>query len=354
MQKAGLISLKLSEVGILIKYYRVIRMCMKMNIMFCSVGRRGELIKNFKQSMGEKVTIVATDSSAYAPALYLADKRYIVPKINEEKYIPYIIEICKREHINAITTFIDPEIEILAKHRKQFEELGVVVLAPYEETAGYCFDKFKMFCYLKEHGINTVPTYDTYETFEDAYEQGEIEFPVFVKPRTGSGSVGARSVNDMEELKILLESEKELIVQKFMEGEDLDADVYVDTISHKPVSIFTKKKIETKIGGASKAVSFKDTSLFEFIKRIIPIFKFNGPIDMDFFCVDGTYYLSEINPRFGGAYLHAYGCGVDFIKLIDNNVNGVENKASIGDYEDGTVMMMYDSVVIRKVNELLV
>ena len=64
---------------------------------------------------------------------------------------------------------------------------------------------------------------------------------------------------------------------------------------------------------------------------------------------DGRYYLSEVNPRFGGAYLHAYGAGVDFIKLIENNLNGVENKPRFGDYEEGVVMMMYDSVVIQKI-----
>ena len=74
---------------------------------------------------------------------------------------------------------------------------------------------------------------------------------------------------------------------------------------------------------------------------------------MDFFHVDGEYYLSEINPRFGGAYLHAFGAGVDFFKLIENNLQGRENPVSIGDYEEGVVMMMYDSVVIRKASEII-
>lgn len=80
------------------------------------------------------------------------------------------------------------------------------------------------------------------------------------------------------------------------------------------------------------------------IQQICKVLKFNGPVDMDFFYRDGQYYLSEVNPRFGGAYLHAYGAGVDFIKLIENNLNGVENKPRFGDYEEGVVMMMYDSV----------
>lgn len=68
---------------------------------------------------------------------------------------------------------------------------------------------------------------------------------------------------------------------------------------------------------------------------------------------DGEYYLSEINPRFGGAYLHAYGAGVDFFKLIINNINGVTNEVRIGDYDEGVLMLMYDDVVITKEVDLL-
>lgn len=324
-----------------------------MNILFCSVGRRGELIKDFKDSMGDNVRIVATDNSPYAPAVYLADKSYLVPKINEPEYVETVLDICRKENIQAVTTFIDPEIEILAKNREKFREIGVEVLAPYTETAALCFDKYEMFKFLRANGIDTVNTYGTIEDFKAALENGEISFPVFVKPRTGSGSVGARKVLDMQELEALIQNDPSLIIQELMTCIDLDADVYIDTISHKAVSAFSKKKIETKIGGASKTISFKDQKLFDFIQKIVSKFKFNGPVDMDFFYKDGEYYLSEINPRFGGAYLHAYGAGVDFIKLIANNVNGIENKPSFGDYEEGVVMMMFDSVVIKNQSEIL-
>lgn len=89
-----------------------------------------------------------------------------------------------------------------------------------------------------------------------------------MKPRTGSGSVGAKKINDINELKLYCAEDDNLIIQEYMDGQDLDADVYVDTISHKPVSIFTKKKIETKIGGANKTISFKDKKLFDFIKKL--------------------------------------------------------------------------------------
>lgn len=324
-----------------------------MNILFCSAGRRVELLKDFRRSMDRSDRIIAADLSNLAPALYVADTYYLVPRIDDPAYLDTILDICRQEHINAVTTLIDPEIEILAKNRALFEANGVEVLAPYADTAALCFDKYKMYQYLTAHGIPTTDTWDNYAAAIAAIKAGELAFPVFVKPRTGSGSVGARKVENADTLKSLCEADSSLIIQRLMDGVDLDADVYIDTISHTAVSAFSKRKLETKIGGASKTISFKDEKLFSFIQEITRLLKFNGPVDMDFFYKDGTYYLSEINPRFGGAYLHAYGAGVDFIKLIKNNLNGIENRPVFGAYEENVVMMMYDSVIITKIDTIV-
>lgn len=324
-----------------------------MNILFCSVGRRCELLKDFRKTLGDKVRLIVTDNSPYAPALEFADVSYQVPLINNPAYIPMILEICKKEQIDAITTLIDPEIAILAEHREEFEALGITVLAPYKETAALCFDKYEMAKYLNEKGIATVKTFGSFDDFKAAYEAGEISLPVFVKPRTGSGSVGARRVDTYEMLEEVTAADSSLIIQELMTGMDMDADIYVDTISHEPVAIFSKKKISTTIGGANKTISFKDDQLFEFVKDALKVFQFNGPLDMDLFYQDGQYYLSEINPRFGGAYLHAYGAGVDFPSFIYHNVKEkASNEACIGNYEEDVVMMMYDSVVIKKLDDI--
>lgn len=324
-----------------------------MNYLMLSVGRRGELLKDFRKSIASNSKLIATDLSPYAPALYMADKQYLVPRIDDPTYMDVVLDICKKEQINAVTTFIDPEIEILANNRDKLEALGVEVLAPYAETAKLCFNKYLMFQHLTANDIRTVMTWGTLKEFDEAFKAGKVSFPVFVKPRTGSGSVGARKVCSYEILAESMREDPSLIVQEFMDCIDLDADVYIDTITHEAAAAFSKKKIETRIGGASKTISFKDEKLFEFIKKIVKTLKFNGPVDMDFFYRDGQYYLSEVNPRFGGAYLHAYGAGVDFIKLIENNLNGIANKPNFGDYEEGVVMMMYDSVVIRKQEDMI-
>ncbi len=317
------------------------------NIMFCSCGRRAQLLKFLKQSLGNSCNIIAVDLQDTAPALYAADKSFLVPRIDSPEYLDIIRNIAKENNVKAITTLIDPEIELLAKNRNLFEEDNILVLAPTETTAHYCFDKFEMFKFLTSKNIRTVLTYDTLENFRKGYEAYEIEFPVFIKPRTGSGSVGIHKCNTMEELESYIEEGKfNYIIQEFMTNGDCDADVYVDCISHNPVAAFSKKKLETKIGGASKTISFKDPKLFDFINEICNVLEFNGPIDMDFWYKNGEYYLSEINPRFGGAYLHAFGAGVDFFKLIQNNMEGKVNKSIIGEYKENILMMMYDSVMI--------
>lgn len=101
-----------------------------MNYLMCSVGRCGELMKDFRASMQDGSRIIATDNSPYAPALYFADRQYIVHRIDAPEYMDVILDICKKEQINAVTTFIDPEIMLLAENRERFEEMGVEVLAP--------------------------------------------------------------------------------------------------------------------------------------------------------------------------------------------------------------------------------
>jgi carbamoyl-phosphate synthase large subunit len=309
---------------------------------------------DFRRSLAGKGKVVGTDNWSVAPALFLADKMYVVPKIRERNYLETVLDICSREDIKAIATFIDPEIELLSAHREVFLSRGILPLCPSERTAHLCFDKYEMFKHLRDHGVRTVLTYRDLASFKEGLEKGEIAFPVFVKPVSGSGSVGARRVDDMPALEELFkEGAYDYIIQELMREGDCDADVYVDCISHEVVSVFSKRKIETRIGGASKTVSFKDPALFDFVREVCSVLELSGPCDMDFFLKDGRYCLSEINPRFGGAYLHAYGAGVDFMKYILRNIDGLANEPEIGCYDEGVLMLMYDDVVITRESELL-
>ena len=179
-------------------------------------------------------------------------------------------------------------------------------------------------------------------------ENGEVTYPVFVKPYRGSASVSISKAYDKETVDLLFAHEDDFMVQEFLNGQEIGADVYIDLVSGEVVSIFTKKKIKMRAGETDKAVSFKDPALFDLIEKFVLEAGYRGQIDIDIFMINGDYYISEVNPRFGGGYPHAYESGCDHMKLILNNLNGVANKRIIGAYDEGIYMMKFNEVKIKR------
>lgn len=171
---------------------------------------------------------------------------------------------------------------------------------------------------------------------------------MFVKPYRGSASICISKVNDKETIEQLYAHENDLMIQEFLNGQEIGADVYIDMVSGEVVSIFTKKKIKMRAGETDKAVSFKDSALFELIEKFALEAGYRGQIDIDIFEIDGQYYISEVNPRFGGGYPHAYESGCDHMKLILENLRGNANQKNIGAYDEGIYMMKYNEVKIVK------
>ena len=318
-----------------------------MNILILSAGTRNKVVQYFKKSINGKV--IATDMQLIAPAIYEADKFYTVPRITDPGYMDIIFDICKKEEINAVITLIDPELSLLAANKEKLEALGVTFVGSSYELCEMALDKMQMYHWLEEHGYNCAKSYDNKDEFYKDLEAGKAKFPVFVKPVRGSASIAINKVEDKDTLELLWSHNDGLMIQEYLKGQEIGADVYIDMISHEVVSIFTKKKLLMRAGETDKAVSFKDPALFELIEKFALECGWNGQIDIDIFDVDGNYYISEVNPRFGGGYPHAYECGCDHMKLIENNINGKANSKNIGTYEEGVYMMKYNEVAIRKI-----
>ena len=318
-----------------------------MNILILSVGTRNKIIQYFKKELQENGNVIATDCSDIAPAIYEADKFYIVPRMTEDGYIDVILDICKKEKVAGILSLIDPELSLIAQYKEEFKKVGTTVVESDYEICERTLNKYEMYKWLTEHRYKCAKTYvDKSEFFKDV-NAGKITYPVFVKPICGSASVAISKVHDKETLDLLFAHDNNLMIQEFMNGQEIGADCYIDMISGEVVSIFTKKKIVMRAGETDKAVSFKNEQLFELIKRFCKEFGFKGQIDIDIFEIDGEYYISEVNPRFGGGYPHAYECGVNNMKLIVNNLKGKVNAENIGDYGDDIYMMKYNELIVK-------
>ena len=286
--------------------------------------------------------------SELAPSIYEADKYYTVPRMTEPGYIDVILDICEKEKIDGVLSLIDPELSLLAKNKDKFAAVGTKVIGSSYELCELSLDKYEMYKWLSAHGYKCAKSYMDKELFFADVEAGKAKYPVFVKPAKGSASIAISKVYDKETVELLFAHDENLMIQEFLDGQEIGADVYIDMISGEVVSIFTKKKILMRAGETDKAVSFKEDNLFKLIQEFVSEAGYRGQIDIDIFDVNGEYYISEVNPRFGGGYPHAYESGADHIKLIINNLSGQVNECVIGkNYEIGTYMMKYNEIMVK-------
>lgn len=317
-----------------------------MNLLILSCGTRDKVVQYFRKAFGGEGRVICTDCSPYAPALYEADAYYIVPRITEPGYLNQIYDICRKESVTGVLSLIDPELSLIAAHEQEFRGLGVTVVGSGYELCERTLDKWALYCWMREHGYPCARTYITMEDFRKDLALGKISFPVFVKPMKGSASIQIARADDMETAEFLFAHGEQMIIQEYMTGQEIGADVYVDLISKEVVSIFTKKKLVMRAGETDKAISFIDEGLFDQIRQFVIDNGFTGQIDIDLFEQEGVYYFSEVNPRFGGGYPHAYACGADHMTLIKNNLLGRVNPAAIGGYQTQRVMMKYNEIML--------
>ena len=319
-----------------------------MNFLILAAGTRNKIVQYFRKTFAGLGKIIATDTSTLAPAIYDADKYYIVPAILEDGYVDIILDICKKEKIKGVISLIDPELSLLAANEKRFKEVGVTFIGSSYELCEMSLDKMQMYKWLQSHGYNCARSWMDKTDFFRAVENGEVSYPVFVKPYRGSASISISKVYDKETIDLLFDHEDDLMIQEFLKGQEIGADVYVDMISGKVVSIFTKKKLKMRAGETDKAVSFKDERLFLLIEKFVLEAGYKGQIDIDIFEVEGQYYISEVNPRFGGGYPHAFEAGCNHMKLIMENLQGRVNDKTIGNYNENVYMMKYNEVMIKE------
>ncbi len=334
-----------------------------LNILILSAGTRNKVVQAFKRAVASNGIVVATDASNLAPALYDADKAYLVPRITAPDYLDRVLDICRKERIRGVFSLIDPELSLIAKERERFEAIGVTPVVSSYDLCEICLDKYRMYQMLQDKGIRTANCWITEDSFLQARTEGKAAYPVFVKPRNGSASLNINLAGNDETIHTLFHNEKDLMVQELMRGQEYGCDLYVDLITGRCTSMFLKKKLRMRAGETDKSVSVKSPELFEKLAAFAEGCGFRGMIDIDLFhdehgkenetdrIPEGEWYLSEVNPRFGGGYPHAYACGVDFPTMMLQNLSGKANPVTIGDYDSGIYMMKYNEIQICRDSE---
>lgn len=320
-----------------------------MNILFTCAGRRRYLLKYFKEVIGDNGKIIATDMQFSAPALTAADVKIQVPTVYADDYIPKTLNICKEQKVDVLISLNDLELPILAENKEKFEEMGVKVIVSDSEVINICFDKYLTAQYIENLGLKTPKTYVDYDKAVEAIRCGELKFPLILKPRWGSGSIGLEFVDDLEELEMVYQLDRKkvmksilatasvddnfLLIQEVIKGPEYGLDIANDLKGeYRGVSV--KQKLAMRSGETDKAITVDNVKIREIGATIGKALKHIGNLDCDVLERDGEYYVLELNPRFGGGYPFSQEAGVNMPKAIVAWVKGedVNNEIFFPEY----------------------
>ena len=309
-----------------------------MNVLLTSVGRRAYLVDYFKKEFGDNSKIICTNSSELSTALSVGDKSYISPMIYEETYIPFLLEICKKEKINILVSLFDIDLPILAYNRDKFENLGVKLILSDLSIIEVCNDKYKMNKFLKNNFFDTIYTG---LSIEDEYIKNNIssEKKFILKPRWGMGSLGIYISDEYEEVKYFYKKirkdidksylryeakqdiENSILIQELIEGKEYGLDI-VNDLEGNYITTIVKEKLAMRSGETDIARIVHFPLLEDFGKRIADKTRHIANMDLDLILNDKGIFVIDMNARFGGGYPFTHKAGVNIVKIIKELLEG--------------------------------
>ena len=299
------------------------------NILFTSVGRRAYLVDFFKEALSEiGGKIHVSNSVEYTSASKVADAFFISPAIYDEQYISTVLNYCEEHQISIVIPLFDIDLLVLAKNKKAFDEKGVLLLVSNPETIETCNDKWLTYQFLCSIGLKTPKTFIDKEEVLIQLNKKELEFPLYIKPRWGMGSIAVQKVSNLKELSFFydfiqkeiyetylkFESEytkgSEVLIQEMIDGQEYGLDV-VNNIHGEYQTTYPKEKIAMRSGETDIAKLVDDQELHLIGEKISTHLKHIGNLDIDVFKYNNEYYILEMNARFGGGYPFSHLAGAN-------------------------------------------
>jgi len=305
-------------------------------VLFTCAGQRVDIVTAFREA---GATTVAADVDQLAPALYHADHRALVPRVDDPFYIEALRNLVELHEVRLIVPLTDLDHLVLAQARESLG--GALVLVPGIETIERCSDKYRAHEFFAEQGIGSPPTWLPTEL------PGEIRFPVLVKARKGFGSRHIYRADNATELDFFLRyTTSESMVQALCHGEEFSVDVFCD-LDSRCLAAIPRTMIESKGGESIKGMTIKDADLIAFGVRVSEALPIIGPANVQCFREpDGDLQVTDVNPRFGGGFPLPTAAGSRYPELALALAGGEQVEPRLGDFRAGVVMTRFFSEVI--------
>jgi carbamoyl-phosphate synthase large subunit len=309
-----------------------------MNLLFSCIGRRGYIADWFREHLEPGDRVLGTSNTRWTPGLRACDRAFLMPDLASDDYLRALLDLCRKEGIDAVLSFFDLDVDFIARHREQFLARGVVPVVPDARVSRIALDKLETARFLGEHGFRAPATFTELGAAQDALREEALHYPVFVKPRRGFASQQLFVARNDAELSTFFAYAPDMMVQESLAGREHSLDVLND-LEGNVVSVIVKRKVLMRAGETDQAETLHHPAALELGARLGRSLGHVGPLDVDLFIDGPELTVLELNPRFGGAYPVSHLAGADFPRKILDMLRGRRVPSDLGSYAAGVEMM---------------
>ena len=302
-------------------------------VLFTCAGQRVDIVTAFGRA---GATTIASDLDRLAPALYHADHMALVPPVDDPGYLPALAALVAEYDVRLVVPLTDLDQGILSLNRSALAP--ALVLAPPPEVCATMGDKYLAHAFFGANGIASPRSWLPAAVPHDA------RYPLLVKVREGFGSRHIYRATDADELAFFLRhTTVDSMVQELCLGEEFSIDVFCD-LDGRCLNAIARTMIQSKGGESIKGTSVLDTELIEHARRVAETIGIVGPANIQCFREpDGSLPVTDVNPRFGGAFPLPLAAGSRYPELAIALANGERPEPRVGEYLEGVTMTRFFS-----------
>jgi carbamoyl-phosphate synthase large subunit len=291
---------------------------------------------------GRVAFVAAGDMNPLNATRPFVDEFVVLPAAGGSEFAHRCLEEAARMRVDLLVPLIvESEFLPLDAERSRFDAIGCRLAAPAREIVVRTGDKLEFADFLREIGVPGPAT----QAYDAALSPEH--FPVYLKPRRGSGSVGTARIESRHSLHEAARGRSDLIVQEAVEGTEFTVDCFA-AAPGRVVAAVPRERIAIKAGVSVKGRTYRHPAIEAIARRVVEASGLRGPANVQgMLQPDGGFSIIEMNPRFSGTLALTTAAGVNFASLLIDLVEGSPLPDLLGRHEDGLTMMRYWSEVFE-------
>lgn len=270
------------------------------------------LINRLRCNWGSNVHVIALDVNPahLVSASTIADEFVNVAPSTELRFREQLSTVLDRHSQAHIYPAVNSDFFALAELRRSGDYNGCDFVCLDEHNLTLATDKLLVSKKMEAIGVPVPKTHSAGEI-----DNNNLPELLFIKPRNGFGSRGAKTITRDALLKLKDDEVHDFIVQEVCTGPEITVDAFVDS-ELGDCAVVCRERIEVKSGVCTKSRLFFDSKLQALARRIGVALNMRGSFCFQVMRAHDDWVLTDLNLRPGAGTALSCAVGADFFAAM--------------------------------------